>query len=204
MKYIVYGLLALLLINGCASVKTVDTPNEGHGALITDDRNNDKYGRVYLEYRPYEKIVERTKEIAELQEWPDDKLRREEKRIPYGGVLVVNITRMVMDEANTKYFDTFGEMDGIEIFSVTGRASLASRLTSPGDVWWNSLEAKIRQRVTGPFKVYVTDRHNDYQYEYTVTPEFAIPKPEGEEVKEEKAADKEGGEVKEQQEEKKE
>jgi len=194
MKYIVYGLLALLLMTGCASVKTVDTANEGHGALVTDDKNNDKYGRVYIEYRSYEKLVERTKEIAELQEWPDDKLRREEKKIPFGGVVVVNITRMVLDEANTKYFDTFGDMNGIEIFSLTGRASLASRLTSPGDVWWNSLEAKIRERVTGPFKVYVTDRLNDYQYEYTVTPEFAIPKPEkeDEEKKEEKAEVKEG------------
>lgn len=187
MKFSVYFIMFLIFITGCASMKTVETSNIGNGAIIIDERNNDRYGRVYIEYRSPEQLAERTKEIAQLQEWSDEKLKRELKRVPFGGELIINITRMVLDDANTRHFEVFGEMNGMEIFSREGRASLANRLTSPGDVWWNSLEVKIREKLTGPFKVYVTDKLHDYRYEYTVTPKFAIPAADAEDLKEEKA-----------------
>lgn len=187
MKCNVYILVLFLLIAGCASMKTVETSNIGHGAIITDEKNNAKYGRVYIEYRSPEQLSERTKEIAQLQEWSDEKLKNELKRVPFGGEVIVNVTRMVLDDANTRHFEVFGEMNGVEIFSREGRAGLASRLTSPGDIWWNSLEVKIREKITGPFEVYVTDKLHDYRYEYTVTPAFAIHAPDAKDLKEEKA-----------------
>lgn len=79
------------------------------GLLSLTKKNNAKYGRVYIEYRSLEQLSERTKEIAQLQERSDKKLKNELKRVPFGGEVIVNITLMVLDDANTRHFEVLGK-----------------------------------------------------------------------------------------------
>jgi len=79
------------------------------GLLSLTKKNNAKYGRVYIEYRSLEQLSERTKEIAQLQERSDKKLKNDLKRVPFGGEVIVNITLMVLDDANTRHFEVLGK-----------------------------------------------------------------------------------------------
>jgi len=115
-------------------------------------------------YKTTEQLVEKTKKLAEKENWSEEKTKDEieiiEKEAP-GGRLYIYITRENEGRANAKWFFViFRDLKDKGKITEIDLPYQAAQLPQ-GKGWWNFIEVNIDKPLPSSFYAYLNDRQSD-------------------------------------------
>ena len=115
-------------------------------------------------YKTTEQLIEKTKKIAEKENWPEEKTKEEigiiEEEAP-GGRLYIYITREHENRANAKWFFViFRDLKDKGKITEIDLPYQAPELPE-GKGWWNYIEVNINKVLPNSFYVYLNDRQSN-------------------------------------------
>ena len=131
--------------------------NIGHGYAISHVVNGKiKYGHVQIEYKDYDYIYRRELEKLNNRMASDSEKNKMMSNIPAGGYIVINIERLTIDTANTRWFEFVVTSGGSEVYRKKGKSNIANTPISNG-MWGNTAIVPLNSKVSSEITLYVID-----------------------------------------------
>ncbi len=165
--------LMLILLSACATTMLfVGQKYSKYGSSVEVIENG---ARTRVEYESYDYMVNDLQEKAKVKMWTQDKIDNEITRLPKGGYILVHVSGITIDAANTKWWEYIVQtMDGKEILRKRGDNDIPEYSTSQyGTTWWNIDGFSLPVDVGDTFKVYVIDNLSNKRSGFIVYPNMA-------------------------------
>ena len=131
----------------------------------SDSKTKVKYTSLYQE-------LDEIKELARKEMWTKEKLAEmlsKYKTSAAGGIMHLEIERITIDAANTKYFNVIvKDSNDTEVYREELESSVPN-VPSSSHEWINFTSVVLPKRIQTPFYFYLVDQIDEVTYKYEVT-----------------------------------
>jgi len=152
-----FFMILMVLFVSCGTMLFVGQKYTVNGTMVEVLENGSK-SRV--EYNSYGYLLSKLEQERGMQMWSEERYLTAKSCLPVGGEIFVHITGPSIGSADTKYWEYVVQtMDGVEVMRKVGEERIPRYTASQyGVTWWNLDIISIKEKISGPFKVYVLDR----------------------------------------------
>ena len=179
MKYdkkliLLFSFYSLINLYSCSpGLIYVGAKESKHGSTV---EVIEKAATSRVEYKSYKVLYNELQSKATLQMWDKNRIETETNQLPSGGYIIVNITGITIDAANTEWWEyVIQTIDGQEIKREKGKRNTPQFTTSQyGTTWWNIDLVSLDDKVEEPFQVYVIDKLQNRRDAFKVYPNRII------------------------------
>ncbi|MBN1686342.1 MAG: hypothetical protein JW852_06780 [Spirochaetales bacterium] len=136
-------------------------------SILPQDRYNDGYGYIGLEYLTRPQVLEKIKERLDTRNADADQYQKEYDKVPPGGHLVVHIGRNDLMHANTRWYAYTVIENGEVILARKGAEGIPNIKGRDGN-WWNEVTIPLKAPIDDSIQVRVADTKQNLLYEFAV------------------------------------